>query len=69
MFWKFMLCHGRAERMRQPDRVRVASGDVTLTANTALYSSRNEFCSKEINDLGCAEADLDGQRNGYTQLM
>jgi hypothetical protein len=44
-------------------------GDVTLTANTALYSSTKKLASKEINDLGCAEAELDRQPNGYTQLM
>jgi acetyl esterase/lipase len=49
--------------------VAILSGDVTLTANTALYSSSKKFATREINDLGCAEADLDGQPNGYTQLM
>jgi hypothetical protein len=45
------------------------TGDVTLTANTALYSSSKKLAQREINDLGCAEADLYGQPNGYTQLM
>jgi hypothetical protein len=49
--------------------MRPSEGDVTLTANTALYSSRKKLAPKEINDLGCAEADLDGQPNGNTQLM
>jgi hypothetical protein len=44
-------------------------GDVTSTANTVLSSSREKLASKEINDLGCAEADVDGQPSGYTQLM
>jgi hypothetical protein len=44
-------------------------GDVTLTANTALYSSRKKLALREINDLGCAKTDLVGQPNGYTQLM
>jgi hypothetical protein len=44
-------------------------GDVTLTANTTLYSSSKKLAQRKINDLGCAEADFDGQPNGYTQLM
>ena len=44
-------------------------GDVTLTANTTLYSSREKLALREINDLGCAKTDLVGQPNGYTQLM
>jgi hypothetical protein len=44
-------------------------GDVTLTANTALYSSRRNLALRKINGLGCAKTDLDGQPNGYTQLM
>ncbi len=44
-------------------------GDVTLTANTALYSSRKNLAPREINDLGCAKAGLVGHPNGYTQLM
>jgi hypothetical protein len=30
---------------------------------------KKKLAPKEINDLGCAEADLDGQPNGNTQLM
>ncbi|MBD2750412.1 hypothetical protein IC232_27520 [Microvirga sp. BT688] len=45
------------------------AGDVTLTANTTLYSSRKKLALREINDLGCAKTDLVGQPNGYTQLM
>src|SRR5687768_5648519 len=44
-------------------------GDVTLTVNTALYSSRKNLAPREINDLGCAKTDLVVQPNGYTQLM
>jgi Plasmid pRiA4b ORF-3-like protein len=44
-------------------------GDVTLTANTALYSSRRNLAPREINDLGCAKGDLVAHSNGYTQLM
>ncbi len=49
--------------------VRQLIGDVTLTANTALYSSRKNLAPREINDLGCAKAGLVGHPNGYTQLM
>jgi hypothetical protein len=50
--------------------VRLCSrGDVTLTANTALYSSRKNLALREINGLGRAKTDFDGQPNGFTQLM
>lgn len=44
-------------------------GDVTLTANTTLCSSRKNLAAREVNGLACAETDLVGQLNRYTQLM
>ncbi|MBL0405505.1 SDR family oxidoreductase [Microvirga aerilata] len=44
-------------------------GDVTLTANTALYSSTKNRVSRKISDLAGAKASLVGLFNGYTQLM
>jgi hypothetical protein len=44
-------------------------GDVTLTGNTALYSSRKNLAPSEINDLGYAKTNLSERLRGYTQLM
>jgi hypothetical protein len=44
-------------------------GDVTLTGNTTLYSSRKNLAPREINELGCAKGQLVERLNGYTQLM
>jgi hypothetical protein len=44
-------------------------GDVTLTGNTALYSSRRNCVSKKFSDLACAKAGLVGLVKDYTQLM
>jgi hypothetical protein len=48
---------------------RTSHGDVTLTRNTALYSSRRHRVSKKISDLACAKASLASLINDYTQLM
>jgi transposase-like protein len=48
---------------------RWLNGDVTLTANTILYSSRENLAPREINDLDCAKTDVVGQTNSYTQFM
>jgi len=48
---------------------RSCAGDVTLTGNTALSSSRKNLALRKIKDLGCAKTDVVGQPNGYTQLM
>jgi hypothetical protein len=53
----------------KPLPVKAALGDVTLTGNTALYSSTKNCVSKKISDLDCAKSDLDGLLNAYTQLM
>jgi hypothetical protein len=45
------------------------SGDVTLTGNTAVYSSTENRVSRKTRDLACAKAGLDGLLNAYTQLM
>ena len=47
----------------------LAKGDVTLTANTALYSSKKIRVLRKVNDLSCAKLDLVEQLHGYTQLM
>jgi hypothetical protein len=44
-------------------------GDVTLTGNTALYSSRKNRVLRKISDLAGAKAGLVGPLNGYTQLI
>jgi hypothetical protein len=44
-------------------------GDVTLTGNTALYSSMENRGSKEISDLACAKAGFVGLLNGYIKLL
>jgi hypothetical protein len=49
--------------------MRESLGDVTSTANTALYSSRKNLALREINGLACLKTDFEGQSNGYTQLM
>ena len=61
-----ILLANALERLRGGLR---SGGDVTLTANTTLYSSRKNLAPRKINDLGCAKSDLVGQPNGYTQLM
>jgi hypothetical protein len=47
----------------------VFQGDVTLTRNTALYSSRRNLQPRKIRILGCAKADQVERLNPYTQLM
>jgi hypothetical protein len=46
-----------------------SGGDVTLTGNTALYSSTVNRMSRKIRDLACAKAGIDRLLNAYTQLM
>jgi hypothetical protein len=43
--------------------------DVTLTGDTALYSSTENRLLRKISDLACAQAGLFGLLHGYTQLM
>jgi hypothetical protein len=50
-------------------RLGNSRGDVTLTGNTALYSSMESRVSKKISDLACAKAGFVGLLNDYTQLM
>jgi hypothetical protein len=49
--------------------VEGAIHDITLTGNTALYSSRKNLAPSEINDLGYAKTNLSERLRGYTQLM
>jgi len=55
--------------LARPKLVEGAIHDITLTGNTARYSSRKNLALREINGLGCARNDLVGLPNGYTQLM
>ncbi len=54
----------RPEDVQQPSR-----GDVTLTANTAPYSSIKNRVSRKISDLACAKTGLLDPFSGYTLLM
>jgi hypothetical protein len=51
------------------EAVDAKDGDVTLTGNTALYSSRKNCASRKISDLAYAKAGIVGLINDYTQLM
>jgi hypothetical protein len=65
----------RSRRKLKPIRIRQSRylnnpiGDVTLTGNTGLYSSRKNRVPRKISDLACAKTSLSGLLNDYTQLM
>jgi predicted transcriptional regulator len=60
---------GAIARAETDGETDASEGDVTLTGNTALYSSTKNRVSRKISNLACAKAGLVGPLNGYTQLM
>lgn len=48
---------------------RIAAGGCHIGGEYRTVLVKEKLVSQEINDLGCAEANLDGQPSGYTQLM
>jgi hypothetical protein len=47
---------------------RDLKGDVTLTGNTVMYSSRKNPAPRKISDLGCANVSFGSHWQHYTHL-